>query len=102
MQANGGVNYQGKIAVAASGAQVAQGLPGGILLLDPVSVTWQWLVNNFLGNHFNSPNDLVALRDDSIIFTDPSYGFSQGFNSMLLPTFSLLCLTTIQQLAASL
>ena len=39
MQANEGSNYQGKIAVAASGAQVAQGLPGGILLLDPVSVT---------------------------------------------------------------
>lgn len=91
-QANGGVNYQGKVAVAASGAQIAQGLPGGVLLLDPVSLTWQWLVNNFLGNHFNSPNDLVALRDNSIIFTDPSYGFNQGFNGMMLgsPSFFVL------------
>jgi len=39
---------------------------------DTVVEDWQGLV-------FNSPNDVVEASDGSIWFTDPSYGFLQGF-----------------------
>ncbi|KAE8381524.1 hypothetical protein BDV26DRAFT_301388 [Aspergillus bertholletiae] len=37
------------------------------------------LVSGFYGREFNSPNDVVVHSDGSIWFTDPSYGFTQGF-----------------------
>jgi gluconolactonase len=35
--------------------------------------TYSMIVDNFEGNVFNAPNDLVATSDGSIFFTDPSY-----------------------------
>lgn len=38
------------------------------------------LVEEWFGLPFNSPNDIVVKRDDgSIWFTDPAYGYPQGF-----------------------
>jgi gluconolactonase len=37
------------------------------------------LVDNWDGLSLNSPNDLVVRRDGTIWFTDPSYGYLQGF-----------------------
>ena len=47
------------------------------------------LVDNWSGHPFNSPNDVVVKRDDgSIWFTDPAYGFAQGFkNAPLVGNF---------------
>ena len=38
---------------------------------------WQILVDRYQGKRFNSPNDLVIRRDNTIWFTDPSYGLTQ-------------------------
>lgn len=40
------------------------------------------LVDEWFGLPFNSPNDVIVKRDDgSIWFTDPAYGYVQGFKS---------------------
>lgn len=39
--------------------------------------TWQVLVDSYLGQKLNSPNDLVVKSDGTIWFTDPSYGLIQ-------------------------
>ncbi|KAG0617725.1 hypothetical protein M758_4G010100 [Ceratodon purpureus] len=39
------------------------------------------VADNWFGVPFNSPNDAVVTRDGSIWFTDPDYGFVQGFRS---------------------
>lgn len=35
------------------------------------------LADSYDGKMFNSPNDVVAARDDSLIFTDPAYGLDK-------------------------
>lgn len=37
------------------------------------------LTNGFADYQFNSPNDVVQANDQSIWFTDPQYGYEQGF-----------------------
>jgi gluconolactonase len=39
------------------------------------------VVDGWRGLRFNSPNDAVVKSDGSLWFTDPSYGFHQGFKS---------------------
>lgn len=53
------------------------GAPGGVLFLDPYSGDWHWLINNWFGLHFNSPNDVITTSDGALWFTDPSYGSNQ-------------------------
>jgi gluconolactonase len=47
--------------------------------LDRASGQRETVVEHWRGLRFNSPNDVVAARDGSIWFTDPSYGHLQGF-----------------------
>jgi gluconolactonase len=49
----------------------------GIYTIDPVTLKTKPLVNNFLGHHFNSPNDL-AVTKDGVWFTDPPYAAILG------------------------
>lgn len=37
------------------------------------------IVTNFHGRDFNSVNDVVVSKDGCIWFTDPNYGYEQGF-----------------------
>src|SRR5919202_1872867 len=39
------------------------------------------VVDNWRGLALNSPNDVVATRDGAIWFTDPTYGWLQGFKA---------------------
>jgi gluconolactonase len=39
------------------------------------------LVDEWRGLRFNSPNDVVVKSDGTVWFTDPSYGFHQGFKN---------------------
>lgn len=67
-QANGlAFDNQGRLLAAEHQARrVSRTLPGGAV---------EDLANNFEGNSFNSPNDLVARRsDNTIYFSDPDYG----------------------------
>ncbi|CAG8700840.1 7124_t:CDS:2 [Gigaspora margarita] len=52
---------------------------GSIVSLDPKTNETETIVDNFFGLKFNSPNDIVVSKDGCYWFTDPSYGFEQGF-----------------------
>ncbi|KAF4626841.1 hypothetical protein G7Y89_g11312 [Cudoniella acicularis] len=74
---NGGVNYKDGILFCAQGSP-AKGT-GGLYYM-PRSAPPKPLVTNFYGRDFNSVNDVVvSKKDGSVWFTDPCYGFEQGF-----------------------
>lgn len=50
-----------------------------ISAVDPVSGETETIVDELRGLPLNSPNDVVVSSDGSIWFTDPSYGWLQGF-----------------------
>ncbi|OTB05349.1 hypothetical protein M426DRAFT_72879 [Hypoxylon sp. CI-4A] len=74
---NGGVNYRDGILFCAQGS-VAQ--PSGLYQMD-IEPPYQKraVVTSFLGRPFNSVNDVVVHSDGSLWFTDPIYGFEQGY-----------------------
>jgi gluconolactonase len=53
--------------------------PAGISRLDLQTGRGEVVVDQWLGQPFNSTNDVVVKRDGTIWFTDPSYGSLQGF-----------------------
>lgn len=76
---NGAINAQptkdGGILICAQGQR--GGAPGGIYLTSAAGI--RPIITNFHGRPFNSPNDVVVDKAGGIWFTDPSYGFDQGF-----------------------
>ncbi|HXH95602.1 MAG TPA: SMP-30/gluconolactonase/LRE family protein [Gaiellaceae bacterium] len=50
-----------------------------ISAVDPATGEAETVVDALAGLPLNSPNDVVVAADGSIWFTDPSYGFLQGF-----------------------
>ena len=44
------------------------------------------LADRFEGKRFNSPNDVVVKSDDSIWFTDPSYGIDSNYEGFQAPS----------------
>ncbi|KAL2440825.1 hypothetical protein ABEF95_007391 [Exophiala dermatitidis] len=78
--ANGGVNYgRTTLLICSQGSATA---PSGIYCMDvfpPYHV--ELLVSDFYGRPFNSVNDVVVHSDGSIWFTDPCYGFDQGYRT---------------------
>ena len=83
----------GEISVVRRDANVANGMalaadgrlvvceqdPARVTLVDPATGEAETLVDSWAGLRLNSPNDVVAKSDGSVWFTDPSYGFLQGF-----------------------
>jgi gluconolactonase len=55
--------------------------PAAISSLNPETGEYVKLVEEWFGLPFNSPNDVVVKSDGSIWFTDPCYGFFQGFKN---------------------
>jgi gluconolactonase len=53
--------------------------PARVSVLDPRTGETETIVDNWRGVPLNSPNDVVVAPDGAIWFTDPSYGFLQGF-----------------------
>jgi gluconolactonase len=53
--------------------------PARITRLDRRTGEIETLVDSYDGLRLNSPNDVVVRSDGTIWFTDPSYGFLQGF-----------------------
>ncbi|GAB0138493.1 hypothetical protein EsDP_00006728 [Epichloe bromicola] len=75
--ANGGVNYKDGIVFCAQGTM---NMSSGISLMESKPpYKSEFLLTSYLNRTFTSPNDLVAHTDGSIWFTDPIYGFEQGF-----------------------
>jgi gluconolactonase len=86
LMANGGTNFKDGVLICAQGNLEA---PAGLVLLtrskekDAKSGVETWdarpVLQHFMGRGFNSPNDVVCTRDGLVWFTDPTYGFEQGF-----------------------
>jgi len=53
--------------------------PARITLVDRATGSAETLVDRWRGLPLNSPNDVVVKSDGTVWFTDPSYGFLQGF-----------------------
>jgi gluconolactonase len=74
---NGGVNYKDGILFCAQGSMT---LPSGLYEMSASSpYTSKLLLSDFYGRPFNSVNDVVIHSDGSIWFTDPIYGYEQGY-----------------------
>ncbi|GME25808.1 Six-bladed beta-propeller TolB-like protein [Neofusicoccum parvum] len=77
---NGGVNHPatGHVLLCSQGTPTA---PSGLFLLDPANPAAPTpLLTHYHGRPFNSPNDVVVHpADGSVWFTDPVYGWEQGF-----------------------
>ncbi|KAI9368053.1 hypothetical protein BJX61DRAFT_550733 [Aspergillus egyptiacus] len=76
--ANGAINYNGQILFAAQGSTSAR---SALILMNPAEpYNTTVLLDNYKGRRFNSLNDLDVHSDGSIWFTDPTYGFVNGFS----------------------
>ncbi|KAJ5755003.1 hypothetical protein N7533_004546 [Penicillium manginii] len=77
---NGARYHQGRIYLTTNG-----GSARGIWSLDPRDGTATPVVNNFRGRHLNSPNDVAFDAQSNMWFTDPPYGWYQGFPDVQSP-----------------
>ncbi|KAI0015253.1 hypothetical protein F4780DRAFT_94227 [Xylariomycetidae sp. FL0641] len=75
---NGGVNYgDDSILFCAQGSRE---LPSGLYVMDAKApYETSLLLSRYHGREFNSVNDVVIHSDGSIWFTDPPYGYEQGY-----------------------
>ena len=75
--ANGAFRLKNGSIVVAMQGNLQQ--PAGLASFDLNSRKVTVLTQGFAGYQFNSPNDVVQAKDLSIWFTDPQYGYEQGF-----------------------
>lgn len=71
----------GDLLVCEQGTKTVRASIGKIDLQSGLDST---VVDQWFGLTFNSPNDIVVKSDGTIWFTDPSYGFLQGFKNQPL------------------
>ena len=83
----------GEVSLVRADASVANGMalapdgrllvceqhPAAIALVDRETGERETLVDSWHGLPLNSPNDVVVKSDGTVWFTDPSYGYLQGF-----------------------
>ncbi|QRV85446.1 SMP-30/gluconolaconase/LRE-like region protein [Ceratobasidium sp. AG-Ba] len=84
---NGGTFYNDKVLMVVQGYKLS--VPSSIIVIDPKTLSAETLLNNFYGRPFNSLNDIAVLTkvgggqtplsDQWLFFTDPPYGYYQGF-----------------------
>jgi gluconolactonase len=70
------LGHDGHLVVCEQGTLSA---PARISRVDPRTGRVDTIVDGWAGLRLNSPNDVVVRRDGTIWFTDPSYGYRQGF-----------------------
>ncbi|KAK9459480.1 calcium-dependent phosphotriesterase [Lipomyces oligophaga] len=77
VQANGACNYKDNILYCSQGDFNTE---SALVEVDPISEVSKVLIDNFRGRSFNSINDVVIhYETGDIWFTDPTYGYEQGF-----------------------
>lgn len=77
---NGGVNYQGGVLFCTQGGLDNAVAPSALVFMDPrPPYATRRVASSFHGRAFNSVNDVAVHSDGSIWFTDPIYGFEQGY-----------------------
>lgn len=78
--ANGGVNDRKNTENIIFCAQGSMTAPSGLFRMSSVPpYKTEPVVTSFHGRPFNSVNDVVFSKDGCIWFTDPTYGFQQGY-----------------------
>jgi gluconolactonase len=89
---NGGTNFGDHMLICEQGN--GEEHPGAITIMNSNSPYESTpLITNFKGRPFNSPNDVAILhKDKSIWFTDPTYGFAQGFKPKPVLPNQVYCL----------
>jgi gluconolactonase len=76
-RANGmALHPDGRLVVCEQGSRFA---PARISLVDRATGAAETLVDGWGGLPLNSPNDVIVKSDGTVWFTDPSYGYLQGF-----------------------
>ncbi|KAJ6007245.1 SMP-30/Gluconolaconase/LRE-like region [Penicillium herquei] len=75
--ANGGINYGKEHVLFCSQGSMTE--PSGLYKMSTISRKSELLKGEFFGRPFNSVNDVVVHTDGSIWFTDPIYGYEQGY-----------------------
>jgi gluconolactonase len=70
------LGHDGRLVVCEQGTRAE---PARISRVDPRTGRADTIVDSWAGLLLNSPNDVVVRRDGTIWFTDPSYGYRQGF-----------------------
>jgi gluconolactonase len=70
------LDREGRLVVCEQGTRAE---PARIARLDRTGGCMETMVDAWGGLPLNSPNDVVVKRDGTVWFTDPSYGFLQGF-----------------------
>ncbi|KUJ17112.1 gluconolactonase precursor [Mollisia scopiformis] len=74
---NGGINYRDGILFCSQGSMTK---PSGLYWMSrKAPYSSKLLISDFYGRQFNSVNDVVVHSDGSIWFTDPIYGYEQGY-----------------------
>lgn len=77
--ANGmALDREGRLVVCEQGSLTSV---AAIARIDRVTGEREVVVDSWAGLPLNSPNDVVVAEDGAIWFTDPSYGWLQGFRS---------------------
>jgi len=72
------LDHEGQLVICEQGTRSEHGRISRLNLKTGAIAT---IVDHWSGLRLNSPNDVVVKRDGTIWFTDPSYGFLQGFKS---------------------
>lgn len=75
--ANGmALDAEGRLVICEQGTHSE---PARISRMDLATGSVETVVDGWRGLRFNSPNDVVVKSDNTIWFTDPAYGYVQGF-----------------------
>ena len=75
--ANGmALDLEGRLLVCEQGTRSQH---AAVTRLDPATGGMETVVDEWARRRLNSPNDVVAKNDGTVWFTDPSYGYLQGF-----------------------
>lgn len=75
------LDREGRLLVCEQGTKTHRARIGRIDLDSNAETT---VVDDWFGLTFNSPNDIVVKSDGTVWFTDPSYGYLQGFKDQPL------------------
>lgn len=91
LMANGGINYPGEDGVLFCAQGTSESSGGLILMSKCMPFRTTPILRSYHGRWFNSVNDVVFHSDGSIWFTDPTYGYEQGFRPKPMLPSQLYC-----------
>jgi gluconolactonase len=77
VMSNGGVNWGDRVLFCTQGSMT---FPSSLVAMSSTApYETEVIISNFHHRPFNSVNDVVVHSDGSIWFTDPAYGYEQGY-----------------------